>query len=175
MSGMKALEPICFAEYEAMEKQDGLTYELIDGIVMMSPRPSRAHQRISLRLGAELLHMLDGKIFEPLLEVDLIMEENHMVPDLMVVCNDALDGAHFDKPPMIVMEIISPSSGSRDYFVKRRKYDQLGIAEYWIISPEEQCIMIIDYANDQEADYCEGTAVSFVMPDIQIELSKVFV
>ncbi len=175
MSGMKALEPICFAEYEAMEKQDGLTYELIDGIVLMSPRPAVKHQRINGNLYFELRKLLDGKNCEPIQEVDLILEENHMVPDLMVVCNDALDGAHFDKPPMIVMEIISPSSGSRDYFVKRRKYGQLGISEYWIISPEEQCIMIIDYANDQEADYCEGTAVSFVMPDIQIELSKVFV
>ena len=37
-------------EFEAMEKDESHNYELIDGVVMMSPRPSMEHQGIGFRL-----------------------------------------------------------------------------------------------------------------------------
>ena len=35
MTLVKELQPVTMAEFEAMEKQEGLTYELIDSVVMM--------------------------------------------------------------------------------------------------------------------------------------------
>lgn len=175
MTLLKELQPVTLAEFEAMEKQEGLTYELIDGVVMMSPRPAIKHQRINGKLYAGFLSLLSDKNCEPILESDLIIEKQNFVPDLMVVCDENLDEMiHYDKPPLIVVEIISPSSGSRDYFVKRRAYKELGVQEYWIVSPEEKCIMIICFATDEECRYCEGQAKSFVMPEIVIDLKDIF-
>ncbi len=175
MTLFKELQAVTLAEFEAMEKQEGLTYELIDGVVMMSPRPAIKHQRISGNIYHELRTILKGRNCEPIQEIDLVLEQNNFVPDLMVVCDENLDEMiHYDKPPLIVVEIISPSSGSRDYFVKRRAYKELGVQEYWIVSPEEKCIMIICFATDEEGRYCEGQVKSFVMPEIMIDLSSVF-
>jgi len=175
MSMLSKLQPVTLAEFEALEKQEGLTYELIDSVVMMSPRPAIKHQRINGKLHAALLPLLTSKHCEPILEADLIIEEQNFVPDLMVVCGDNLDDMpHYDKPPLIVIEIVSPSSVSRDYFVKRRAYNEIGAQEYWIVSPEEKCIMVICFATGEECRYCEGSAKSFIMPEIAIDLGNIF-
>ncbi len=173
MTGLKELQPIRFDEFESMEKQESLNYELIDGIVMMSPRPSKEHQDISGNLYFELRNTLKSDC-KPILEVDLVLDENNFIPDLMVICNDELKGKRHEKAPLIVIEIISPSSASHDYFVKRLKYEQLGIPEYWIVSPEEKCIMVIAFERKQQERYCEGRVTSFTMPDLQIDLNKIF-
>jgi len=86
-----------------------------------------------------------------------------------------LDSTRYEKPPLIAIEIVSPTSGSRDYITKRRKYEQLGIQEYWIVSPEEKCITVFYFVNKNEAMYCEGTMKSFVLPDVEINLEDIFV
>ncbi len=141
MTGIEALQPLNLEEFDAMEQKEGLTYELIDGIVMMSPRPSIQHQRTSGNLYFELRKFLDGKDCEPLLDVDLVLNDNHLIPDIMVVCGEPLEGNRCEKKPLIVIKILSSSSINRDHFTKRIKYEQLGIQEYWIASPEDKCIM----------------------------------
>ncbi len=36
------------------------------------------------------------------------------------------------------------------------------------------CILVISYATDEQETYCEGIAKSFIMPELQIELDKIF-
>lgn len=111
----------------------------------------------------------------PIQEIDLVLDEQNFIPDLMVICNeDIRERKHYDKPPMIAIEIISPTSASRDHILKRRKYEQLGVREYWIVSPEEKCIAVLSFSDGQEEVYCEGQVKSFVLPDIVINLDDIF-
>ena len=175
MNVAKPLNRTTFDEFQQITKEEHVTYELIDGIVMMSPRPSIKHQQISGKLHMALWHILKKKNCTPILEADLIIQEQNFVPDLMIVCDEGLDDmTHYDKPPLIVVEIISPSSGSRDYFVKRRSYKEIGVQEYWIVSPEEKCIMVICFSSDEECRYCDGTVKSYIMPEIGIALEDIF-
>ncbi len=48
MNVSRPIEPVTPEEFEAMDKDERLNYELIDGIVLMSPRPNEKHQRILL-------------------------------------------------------------------------------------------------------------------------------
>jgi len=98
-----------------------------------------------------------------------------MVPDIMVLCNDNMQGTRQTTPPLIVVEIVSPSSSGRDYMLKRLKYQQLGIEEYWVVSPEEKCIWVIHYAEQAEHHYCDGEAKSAVLPELVIDLEQIFV
>ena len=43
--------------------------------------------------------------------------------------------AHQNKPPSLVLEVASPSTGTRDYTVKRDGYASFGIPEYWRTDP----------------------------------------
>ena len=162
-------------EFEQMEKEEHLTYELIDGVVMMSPRPAKTHQNISGNLYFEMRNALKHTNCKPLQKVDLALNHDIMVPDIMVLCNDNMQGTRQTTPPLIVVEIVSPSSSGRDYMLKRLKYQQLGIEEYWIVSPEEKCIWVIHYAEQAEHHYCDGEAKSAVLLELVIDLEQIFV
>ena len=175
MNVAKPLEIKTLTEFETMPKEEGWNYELIDGLVMMSPRPTAKHQVINGNLYSELRHKLKGSRCIPIPEIDLVLEGNNLIPDLMVICNeDITDMKRYEKPPLIAIEIVSPTSASRDHIIKRRKYEQLGIQEYWIVSPEEKCITVFDFVNKNEEMYCEGTVTSFVLPEVVINLEDIF-
>ena len=108
----------------------------------------------------------------------MALDNDYIVPDMSVICDDVsslLEAARYKKAPLIVMEIVSPSSSGRDYMLKRMKYQQLGIEEYWIVSPEEKCIWVIHYAEQAEHHYCDGEAKSAVLPELAIYLEQIFV
>ena len=104
---------VCGCEFEQMEKEDNLNYELIDGMVMMSSRPTLEHQSISGNIYFELRNVLKGMPCKPIQEIELALEENTLIPDLAVICNDDLKGNRYEKAPLIVIEIVSPSSVSK--------------------------------------------------------------
>ena len=174
MNVAKPLKLYTLEEFELMAKEDGLNYELIDGMIMMSPRPALEHQRISGNIYFELRNALKNSHCKPIQEIDLVLENNNLIPDLVVICNDDLQGKRYEKVPLIVIEIISPSSASRDYIIKRYKYAQLGIQEYWIVSPEEKCIDVFDFTTDSHINYCSGTVISTILPELAIDLEQIF-
>ena len=164
---------VSLPEFEAMAKNEQLNYELIDGVVLMSPRPSKTHQRISKRLVKTLDDALTAPC-EALQEIELILKDTVLIPDLLVTCDNEQEEKSQTTPPLIVMEIISPTSASRDHIIKRHKYEELGIKEYWIISPEEKCVTVFDFTANRHEMYCDGQVRSFVLPAIQIALDDIF-
>lgn len=176
MTELKKLQRMTLEEFLSEPQQEGWNYELIDGIKLMSPRPAGSHQMICGNLFAELRSMLRGKGCAPLLEMDLVLQNDNLIPDLMIICDDIAinELKRYEKPPLIAIEIVSPSSASVDYFTKRLKYELLGVQEYWIVSPEEKCIIVINFVTGQQDRFCSGQIVSYALPELQIDLIKVF-
>ncbi len=179
MSLAKPLEQITLTAFEQMEKEDALIYELIDGIVMMSPRPAIRHQIISGNLRDAFNRILKPLGCHTIPEIELALNDDIIIPDLSVICDELsnfVDSTRYDKPPRIVVEIVSPSSASRDYVVKRHKYEQLGIQEYWIVSPEEQCIWVFSFKDNEQFHYCDSqSAQSYIIPELTVDLNEIFV
>ena len=131
-------------------------YELIDGDLYMSPSPLRLHQRIVLRLAYELQGFLED---HPLGEVNVapsdvvFSEEAVLNPDLYYVRNERREilteqgalGA-----PDLVVEILSPSTATRDLGRKREIYAESGVEEFWVVSPKTQTIDV--YRLREKAD-----------------------
>jgi len=127
-------------------------WELIDGVAYaMVPGPLRLHQAISGDLYVLLRKSLEGKpcqvYFAPfdvrLTEVDESDEATKTVvqPDLSVFCSEThLDEKGAKGPPDLVVEILSPSTSSRDTIVKRALYERHGVPEYWIVDPETRMV-----------------------------------
>ncbi len=47
-----------------------------------------------------------------------------------------------EPPPLLVVEVVSPSTKTEDYRAKRSEYDILEIPEYWIVDPLSEQITI---------------------------------
>lgn len=178
MNVAKPLKLYTVEEFELMDKDEHLTYELIDGVVMMSPRPALKHQLVSANLHDALGAIVKKHGCHMLSEIELFLDDNYIVPDISIICDEItnfIDSTRYKQPPLIVMEIVSPSSTSRDYMLKRLKYQQLGIQEYWIVSPDDKCVWVIHYAQGVEHHYCDGMVQSAVLPELAVNLEQIFV
>lgn len=173
MTEVRELQQTNFAEFEAMPKEEGWNYELIDGIVKTSPQPSALHQQVSENIYHKLRFILKEQQYEPLLARELILQDNYFIPDIMIYQNK-LNGTRCEKPPLLIVEVISPFTMSRDFITKHRKYKQFCVHEYWVVSPVEKCIVIFDFATGTENLYYKGQITSTALPEITIELENIF-
>lgn len=121
--------------------------ELIDGELIVSPSPTFEHQLLAGRLTHDLVelerHGAGGSWLSA--PVDLYLTPNNVYqPDATFFARE--NTPDFRKLPImeipeIVVEILSPSSRSRDQVRKRAAYSDRGIAEYWIVDPQSRQII----------------------------------
>lgn len=115
---------------------DGRRYELLDGVLVVSPRPTTVHQFAAFRLGKILDDACPGDLcvlLEP--AVQLTATTTELAPDLVVVPVDEVGGAKFTKPPLLVVEVRSPSTAIIDLNRKKAAYERFGVPSYWIVDP----------------------------------------
>ena len=63
---------------------------------------------------------------------------NHdvLVPDLLVVSEPThITKRGIEGPPLLIVEILSPSTQQQDRGVKAQRYAELGVEHYWIVDP----------------------------------------
>lgn len=157
----------------------------------MRDTPSRLHQEISGEMFRQLANYLEGKkcrVYHPPFAVRLFEQDEDspedvdtmVKPDLTVVCNhDKLDEAGCKGAPDMVVEILSPSTQRHDRLVKLGLYQRAGVREYWIVSPEEQTVlvMLLDSGGILQLHEVYGRdsiAKVNVLDGCFIELAKVF-
>ena len=116
--------------------------EWIDGEVIVFMPPTFKHQAIVgllhtlLSLFAELFDL--GVVQVAPFEMRATPNSPAREPDLLFVAREHLDRLTPERlagPADLVVEIVSDSSVGRDRSDKFYEYQQLGIAEYWIIDP----------------------------------------
>lgn len=125
-------------------------YELVDGVVLMSPSATPRHQRLIGLIQHMIASFLDkNPVGEVFVELDVHLGTGHSGrdlvyrPDLFFL---TMDKAHrlsdrATEPPDLIVEIVSPSSRRFDHETKKDDYERAGVAEYWIIDPEHaQCL-----------------------------------
>ena len=119
--------------------------ELIDGIWYMSPTAGIYHGIVVGNLSRVFGPKIWGTsclIFSGDLEVYYNNDENYIIPDFTIVCNKDFTKRGVANPPEFVVEVLSPSTHSRDKTIKKAKYEALGVVEYWLISPAEKSIEV---------------------------------
>ncbi len=128
--------PLTVADLD-LTPEDGRKYELDDGVLVVSPAPVIRHQLVVQRL-SELLGAAcqPGFLLLPGPGVE-ISPIQYRIPDLVVVRANAisLDDANVTRPPVLAIEVASPSTAAYDRGRKRHVYAEFGIASYWVVTP----------------------------------------
>jgi Uma2 family endonuclease len=120
---------------------DGRRHELVRGELYVTPSPSPRHQRISRRLERQLESYFHarglGEVFHAPLDL-VLTQRDVLVPDIVVVADPShVTSRAIEGPPLLVVEILSPSTRHVDRGVKARRYAELGVEHYWIVDPDE--------------------------------------
>jgi Uma2 family endonuclease len=125
--------------------EDGRRYELIDGVLVVSPAPSVAHQVALTELLVTLHGSCPGHLYVlvgPGVRMSHITE---LIPDL-IVCEAAdLGGQRITKPPLLAVEIRSPSTALFDLNTKKAVYERFGVGSYWIVVPDRDKPQLIAF------------------------------
>ncbi|HXT16480.1 MAG TPA: Uma2 family endonuclease [Gemmatimonadaceae bacterium] len=164
---------------------DGNKYELVHGVLYVTPAPGDAHETIAARLTRVLDPYVAaqglGFVYHPR-SVFRIGEEVEVEPDLMVrLPHPAAAGNDKDwesaPTPSLVVEILSPSTRRRDFQVKPRVYvDEGGIAEYWVVDPEGEVIHVYtrDHPRREMCDTLTWYPPGATQP-LSIDLKQIFI
>ena len=163
---------------------DDERYELLDGELVMSPSPNRAHQRIDAKLGWRLAQFVEerdlGEVFSAPFDV-VLSDTNVVQPDLLfvskeqayIVTEDNIRGA-----PDLVVEILSHSTAERDRTFKRALYARYGVREYWLVDPDTRTVTVLlldDGTFVEVAHYGAGQPLtSPTLPGFTVNLDDIF-
>jgi len=151
-------KPFTVAELDRMP-DDGHRYELFDGVLSVSPRPGIPHQEVA----AELLVLLrtacpPGLRTLPETTVQL-SGDTEFVPDIVVVGRDQLSGAKITQPPVLAVEVLSPSTALFDLNQKKAAYERFGVGSYWLVVPDLNKPELVVFEL-QSGHYLEAARVS---------------
>jgi Uma2 family endonuclease len=129
--------PLTVADLERTP-DDGRRYELVDGVLIVSPAPLIPHQVVLL----ELAVLLDASLPDDLAVVPGVgvrmSEITELVPDLVVVQRADLAGPKLTLPPVLAVEVRSRSTALFDMNTKKAVYERYGIGSYWILVPDRE-------------------------------------
>ena len=162
----------------------GMLVEYTDGFIRVLPMPNMLHQWIV----QFLFRLLDdyvqarnlGEVFLAPLPVELTRKK-YREPDVVFVRPERIQtmrsqprGADF------VIEVVREGreNWERDYVEKRADYADAGIAEYWIVDPQQRKLTVLALEGDAYRErgvfFAGDEAVSVALPGFAVKLDDVF-
>lgn len=148
--------PLLKDEYNRVEKINGIIYN-------MSPSGGFMHSQIN----GNLYHMIRQQLKDSVCAVSVenldlhLSEDEYVIPDIMIICDrNQIKKDKYYGTPRFVVETLSPATSLKDRTIKKEKYAELGIDEYWIISPKERSV---------EVYYLEGKEYKLVASHILVD------
>ena len=123
--------------------------ELIDGDFYDMGAPSMTHQQILGELFLLFRECIDQhaqhcEVYLSPCDVRLDKDNYTMVqPDLLVICREYdHDAIRYEGAPDLTVEILSPSSRTKDMILKLYKYKNAGVREYWVVDPKNKTVIV---------------------------------
>ncbi len=171
-----------YADYARLP-DNGMRYEVIEGELFMSPAPRPVHQEMILNLASEMHFFLKkakkGKVFVS--PIDVVMGDlaTPVQPDIVFIRQErlAMVGDRIEGVPDLLVEVLSPGSRVMDRREKFELYAQVGVAEYWLVDPDE-CLVEVYVLRGQAYALLgqfvgEDVIQSEVLPDLQIPIGQI--
>ncbi|GIH18506.1 Uma2 family endonuclease [Rugosimonospora africana] len=129
-------ELVTAEQYDSWSAEQSAGVEIVDGMVVVSPSPSKRHNRIAKTL-AVALEAAAGDGWNADVDFDLRLQDVPLLnrrPDVIVYRADTLDITP-TRPEHVLMvaEVVSPGSETTDRVVKLDQYAKAGIQFYWRI------------------------------------------
>jgi Uma2 family endonuclease len=145
-------------EYLEGEKDGQIRYELINGDVYAMTGASDKHNKISINMAHELLTKLKAKessCFPYSADMKVKANNDFFYPDVMVVCDQQEnDNAYYKTNPVVIVEVLSPSTRRTDKTLKRQAYQTLeSLQEYVLIEQDKAEIEVFTRASGWQANY----------------------
>ena len=140
MDGLLIVHPPAGEEWtvDLLERlpDNGLQCEIIDGLLIVSPPPEprqrlasgRLHRILEANCPDDSAVVVAPLVWQP-------DRRTSLQPDLLVVAKDRRGEKTITETPVLVVEVLSPSSSRYDRTMKLSRYAEAVIPQYWIVDP----------------------------------------
>lgn len=142
---MTALQPLTTHEFLEWDSGDDHRYELINGVPVAMAAPSAAHQILAVNFGYYLKDTLRNRSpcnARSEAPIEVLNRNDCHVADIAVTCAPHKPGQRLTPEPLVIIEILSPSTENRDRKVK--------VPDYRAIPSVQEIVLV-----DQQELYCE--------------------
>jgi Uma2 family endonuclease len=104
-----------------------------------------------------------------------------MQPDLLIACDTdekVNEKGRYMGTPTLVVEILSPSTQSKDMVDKLNTYMISGVKEFWVIDPKNETMLVYSFKNYEIDEFSaygkEDIARSFVFEGLEVKGNDIF-
>jgi Uma2 family endonuclease len=136
---------------------DGLRYELIDGMLFVTPAPTTTHQAsvvgLVLALGSACPE--DMQVFVSPIDYQPNRRRS-LQPDIAVVRRSDVAEKNLIVAPLLVVEVLSPSTRRYDAMLKRGVYEESGVASYWLFDPNAPSLLVSELVHGHFVDVAKA-------------------
>ncbi len=173
-------------EYLRADLPEGYRYELVEGVVEVSPVPEIPHDSVldNLHLHFSLYRRQRPDIVAHVTQrsaVALPDRQTAREPDFAVYgpkdMADKKGKSWKDVTPLLVVEVVSLGQAHRDYHEKRRDYWDAGVGEYWIADPERRTLTVLTRGEAGWIEACFTDAQTYSpkqFPGLQLRVGDLF-
>ncbi|HLL68362.1 MAG TPA: Uma2 family endonuclease [Micromonosporaceae bacterium] len=137
---------------------DGLQYELFDGVLVVSPAPVPRHQRAVLAIYRLLYADCPPELEVFVAPLDFRPTRGRSLqPDVLVVRRDQVGEKHLQHPPVLAVEVLSESTRSKDLLLKPTTYARSGVASFWVLDPDVPSFLAYDLRDGKYVETAKAT------------------
>lgn len=185
-------QKLTFAEYLAYDDGTGAKYELVNGELVRMAVGTGEHGDISEFLNEAFKDEIKRSSL-PWTSKDMKIGiqsprgnrcDTVRVPDIVVLPLEQWAGlkkresviALHEPLPLLVVEVVSPSTATEDYRAKRTEYAVLNVPEYWIVDPLQALVTVCtlrDGAYDDQVFKGSDRLISLTLPNLSLTATQV--
>lgn len=162
-------------EYLAL-RDDGARYELINGVVLMSPSPSFGHQMLAGNVFESIAaHIRSRRLGVVVYETDIRFASDLVYrPEIAFYTKSRAAGLSGTptSPPDLIVEVLSPGTEAMDLRTKREDYERAGVREYWAIGPDSARHLVLEGGRFSEKPIVGDKIVSAIIDGFALDLAE---
>jgi Uma2 family endonuclease len=139
MSLTKSDQLLSVEDYLEGEKDSPIRHEYVDGYIYAMAGESDRHNRASLNIASRLNeHLVDNPCEVFMSDMKLKVAPNvYYYPDVAVCCDSPPPDPYFRTQPVLIIEVMSPSTDRIDHHEKLVAYKRMpSLREYVLISQD---------------------------------------
>ena len=184
MSTAGKFDPVSVADYLAGEETAVEKHEYVCGEVYAQAGGINTHNRIATNATIELGSLLRGhrcNVYNSDTKIKICADDGtrFFYPDLSVVCDSNPASDLFQQRPVVIVEVLSPSSRRQDLGEKRENYCKLASLQTYVMFEQDSAAAIV-YQSGEDGHFQRRSyvgleqSVPLLALDLMLSLRDVF-
>jgi Uma2 family endonuclease len=172
---------ISLEEYHEIERNSDIKYEYSDGRIYDMSGGTSEHSRIAGNMYVKLDTHLQCRVFNSDMKVLPLGDENPTYfPDITVTCDpdDYKRGSTVIRSPRLIVEVLSPSTASKDRGEKMRVYKACASCEeYVLVSSHHQEVEVYHRVSTnkwESTQYTVDQVVTLASVELTIPVAEIY-